>query len=64
MCDEFFRANAQAVDGLSVVTVGSAEDYAVTLADAEKRWRKPQTLVYAWLSRLKQHYEVRRRALL
>jgi UDP:flavonoid glycosyltransferase YjiC (YdhE family) len=44
--------------GARAVTLGSAEAFAAALADPAARWRKPQALVYDWLSRLKQHFQL------
>ena len=57
--DAFFFDKVAANDGIHVLALGSAEAYAAALADPEARWRKPVTLVHAWMSRLKEHYEVR-----
>lgn len=58
--DAFFFEKVAANDSIRVLAIGSAEAYAAALADPEARWRKPVTLVHAWLDRLKEHYEVRR----
>lgn len=58
--DAFFFEKVVANDSIRVLALGSAEAYAAALADPEARWRKPVTLVHAWLDRLKEHYEVRR----
>ena len=58
--DAFFFDKVEATnDGVRVLALGSAEAYAAALADPEARWRKPVTLVHAWLDSLKEHYEVR-----
>jgi UDP:flavonoid glycosyltransferase YjiC (YdhE family) len=54
--DGFFRDAVPA--GARAVTLGAAEEFAAALEDAEARWRKPQALVYQWLSRLKQHFQL------
>lgn len=56
--DAFFYAKVASNDGIRVLALGSAEAYAAALSDPEARWRKPVTLVHAWLDRLKEHYEV------
>jgi UDP:flavonoid glycosyltransferase YjiC (YdhE family) len=58
--DGYWLDAASATRGVTVVTLGAADEYAAMLADAKLRWSKPQTLVHAWLSRLRQHYEARR----
>jgi len=55
--DGYFGERCRAL-GLNVITIGSVEEYEAILANAEERVKKPETLVYHWLSRLKQHFEV------
>lgn len=56
--DGYFGERCRAL-GLRVITIGSTEEYQAILDNAEQRVNHPETLVYIWLSRLKQHFEVR-----